>query len=99
MMQEHNITVYMNNGELSESVLSARAASYLAYADTTNTLAYLGAIVNTNVYRHPTDTIAHVQLTYEVPVLSPSDEERFSIEMEQLSRVFQHRTTKPVRLY
>jgi hypothetical protein len=90
MMGEHIIVVHMNNSNPDDCVLTARAASYLAYADTTNTLAYLAEIVDAHAYQHRSTCATQVDLTYNIPVLSPNDQARFSDEMNRLSRVVQH---------
>jgi len=97
-MNEHTIVVHMNNSNHEDSVLTARAASYLAYADTTNNLAYLGEIVDAESYQHRNSGASQVDLTYRIPVLSPNDQKRFSDEMNRLSRVVQHITAETVRL-
>ena len=89
-MDEHVIVVHMNNSNLDESVLTARAASYLGYADTTRTLAYLGEIVDAKAYQNRDNGETQVYVTYEIPLLSPNDERLFKDEMDRLSRVVQH---------
>jgi len=90
MMREHIIVVHMNNSKPESCVLTARAASYLAYADTTNTLAYLAEIVDAHAYQHRSTCATQVDLTYNIPVLSPKDQTRFDDEMKRLSRVVEH---------
>jgi len=90
MMDEHVIVVHMNNSNPYDCVLTARAASYLAYADTTRTLAYLAEIVDADAYQHRSTGATQVDLTYAIPTLSPNDQTLFNEEMERLSRVVQH---------
>lgn len=79
--------IVSQNGAQSEHNAVANAASYLAYADTTDSVGYMGNIFDVNVYDGEDGMDYGIGLCVSFPVSSPEDVKRFESEMEQLEKV------------